>query len=222
MDNTDTEQIEQAEPLGAKLDPATLTLRIDQQEKHPICPAPMQSIVCHLSIADYALLGIPETEASCERKGEPDIVQCCGIERDRFLRGQVPRLMGCRHKVLVVESTWERLSAGGWRSKVSPQSVLGTLESLMLDGLPVALVGSHEEAGKFITRWFTCWRTDAFKNRASCWARSGTGGNRGRPNERRSCMHQTISSRARRRDRGRPARRISRGGKTDAARVRHL
>ena len=142
-----------AEKLGAKLDPATLTLRIDQQEKHPISPAPMQAEFCHLAVGDYALLGIPETDAAAERKSEADLLLCLGVERDRFMR-QVQRLLGCRHRVLVVESTWERLSAGGWRSKVTPGSVLGSLGSLMLDGLPVALVGDHDQAGRFITRWF--------------------------------------------------------------------
>lgn len=141
------------EKLGAKLDPAILTLRIDQQEKHPICAAPMQTEFCHLSVGDYALQGIPETDASAERKSEPDLLVCLASERDRFVR-QVQRLMGCRHRVLVVESTWERLSAGDWRSKITPQSVIGSLVGLMADGLPIALVGDHEQAGKFITRWF--------------------------------------------------------------------
>lgn len=138
--------------LPAELDPSGLIIQIDQQEKNPANVTPFASEFCHLPVGDYALKGLG-TDAIAERKSEPDLLMCFGVERDRFDR-QVLRLNGCRHRVLVVESTWERLSAGDWRSKITPQSVIGSLVGLMADGLPVALVGDHEQAGRFIAKWF--------------------------------------------------------------------
>jgi len=138
--------------LPAELDPSTLVILVDQQEKSPADVSPCRTEFAHLAVGDYSLKHLGN-EAVVERKSEADLLACLGVERDRFSR-QVLRLMGCRHRVLVVESTWERLSAGGWRSKITPASVIGSLTGLMADGLPVALVGDHEQAGRFISRFF--------------------------------------------------------------------
>lgn len=140
--------------LPATVDPTTLTLLIDQRERHFIDAAPMQSEICYLPYGDYALKGVPLSVAVAERKSESDFVACCAGERNRFMGSQIQRLKGSLHKILVIESTAERLEAGNWRSKVTPQSVIGTLQAIMLEGVPVALVGDHERAGRFIVRWF--------------------------------------------------------------------
>jgi ERCC4-type nuclease len=138
--------------LAAEVDPSKLVILVDQQEKCPADVSPCGTEFAHLAVGDYALKHLG-TEAVVERKSEGDLLTCLGVDRDRFNR-QVIRLMGCRHRVLVVESTWERLSAGEWRSKITPASVIGSLTGLMADGLPVALVGDHEQAGRFISRFF--------------------------------------------------------------------
>ncbi|HEV3005315.1 MAG TPA: ERCC4 domain-containing protein [Pirellulales bacterium] len=135
----------------AEIDPAALTILVDQQEKNRL-DVPFRVEIAHLEVGDYQLKHLG-TRAVAERKSEEDLLCCLGVERDRFQR-QVLRLLGCQHRVLVVESTWERLGAGNWRSQITPKSVLGSLAGLMADGLPIALVGSHEEAGRFVARWF--------------------------------------------------------------------
>lgn len=155
MENHTTDPPDEQPPdekLGAKLDPSRLTILIDQQEKCPLSVLPFQSELCHLTVGDYWLKGLG-AQAVAEWKSEPDLIYSIGTDRDRFDR-QVLRLMGCKHKVLLVGSTWERLNRGGWRSQISPQSVIGSLTGLMAAGLPVALVGDREEAGKFLAKWF--------------------------------------------------------------------
>lgn len=63
---------------------------------------------------------------SIERKSLQDLVQCCGLERDRFKR-EIPRLRGYRCKAVIVEAPLADVMAGSWRGRLKPTHVLGSV-----------------------------------------------------------------------------------------------
>jgi hypothetical protein len=53
---------------------------------------------------------------------------------------------------IVCATTWNQIKFGGWRSKVKPEAVFGSLMGWIAMGLPVIMAGTHDEAGKFVSR----------------------------------------------------------------------
>ena len=103
--------------------------------------------------------------AALERKSESDLLGCIGIERDRFDR-EIMRLLAYPVRGLIIESTWERIEAGNWRSKITPAAALGSLLGWGAMGIPIYMVDTHERAGQFIARiLFTAARREYRKLR---------------------------------------------------------
>jgi ERCC4-type nuclease len=92
-----------------------------------------------------------EHVVAIERKSEGDLLACIGQERDRFDR-EVQRLLAYPVRVLIVESTWQRIEAGEWRSKITPSAALGSLLGWIASGLPVIMAGDHAHAGRYVSR----------------------------------------------------------------------
>lgn len=136
--------------LPAQLDPANVTAIIDSREQNPLCLEPLPTITAGLQTGDYSIAGL-ESQVAIERKSLTDLVACCGVERDRFTR-EIMRLQAYRCRALVVESNWAEIEEGGWRSRVTPQSVIGSLLSWQAEGLPIMLCGDHGRAGRMVSR----------------------------------------------------------------------
>ncbi len=111
--------------LPAKLDPANVEVVIDSREQEPLSLEPLRSVRGTLSTGDYALSSCPDI-ARIERKSLPDLIACVGRERERFDR-EVDRLLAYPVRVLLVESTWPEIEAGGWRGNVTSSQVEGSL-----------------------------------------------------------------------------------------------
>jgi ERCC4-type nuclease len=111
-----------------------------------------------LPAGDYSLRGLTDTVA-IERKSAADFVQCVGPERERFLE-QCQLLASYPVRAVVIESTWEELSAGAYRSNTNPKSVTGTALAIMADySLPVLLAGDTSGAAEAVERMLVrCWR----------------------------------------------------------------
>ena len=135
--------------LPSKLDPSSVVCVVDTREQLPLCLDPLQVEVGTLQTGDYGLRGCDEIRI--ERKSLPDLVACVGVERERFQR-EVKRLLAFRVRILLVESTWQEIELGQWRSKISVESVIGSLLGWAAMGIQLALVGTHERAGKFASR----------------------------------------------------------------------
>lgn len=79
-----------------------------------------------LPTGDYSLAGL-EDRVAVERKELGDLVACLGRERERFER-ELQRAAGLDAFMVVVESPWEALAKGNYRSALNPhaacQSVL--------------------------------------------------------------------------------------------------
>jgi len=105
-----------------------------------------------LSSGDYSIKGL-EHLISVERKSLPDLLACCGYERARFKR-ELQRLRAYRFRCLVVETDYSTLERGGWRSRIQPSHVLGSLAAWMAQfNLPIWLAGDHESAARFAEKY---------------------------------------------------------------------
>lgn len=135
--------------LPCKLDPSSVIALIDSREQNPLDLSPLQTVAGSLQTGDYALQGCDEIRI--ERKSLPDLLACCGVERERFQR-EVERLLAFRVRILLIESTWPEIEMGGWRSKVSVESVIGSLLGWQAAGLSIHMAGDHERAGKHAAR----------------------------------------------------------------------
>jgi len=125
--------IDQREVIALKFSPAVTTERV------------------LLPVADYSIRGGTSTVA-IERKRGGELASCCGIDRDRFLQ-QMENLrpFACRH--LVIEATYEEMSAGVYRSNIRPASVIGTMVKLASDWtIPVWFCGNARGAAELVER----------------------------------------------------------------------
>ena len=136
--------------LPAVPSPESIVAVIDSREKLPLNLSPLQSERGTLTTGDYSLRHL-EHVVAIERKSLPDLLACVGVERERFQR-EIDRLRAFPSAALVIESSWEEIELGCWRSKVSPASVTGSLIGWSMQGLPVHLVGDHQRAGVHVSR----------------------------------------------------------------------
>jgi DNA excision repair protein ERCC-4 len=123
---------------------------IDTREQTPLDLSPLSSVTATLATGDYSIRGL-EHIVAVERKSLPDLLACVGRERERFDR-EVHRLLSYPVRALVVESTWQEIETGEWRSDVRPQAVLGSLLGWIAAGLPVLMAANHEQAGRYVAR----------------------------------------------------------------------
>lgn len=128
------------------------TIIVDSREQCPLAFPNLPAIVAGLDVADYSIRGL-EHRIGCERKSLPDLVMCCGSERERFGR-ELERMQGRRFRCVVVEATLAEIEAGGWRGRILPQVVLGSIASWSARfGLPFFFCGNHEATARFTERW---------------------------------------------------------------------
>jgi len=152
-------------PFPSELKPEHVVCIVDTREQRPVALLPMPVVIGTLTTGDYGLKALPHV-CAVERKSESDLLACIGVERERFDR-EVLRLLAYPVRALVVESTWERIEAGNWRSKVTPAAAMGSLIGWAAMGLPIFMADSHDRAGQFIARiLFTAARREYRKLRS--------------------------------------------------------
>ncbi len=134
----------------AELKPEAFTAIVDSREQKPLDLSPLRSEVGTLVTGDYSVKGL-EHVIAVERKSLHDLLACVGRDRARFER-EIRRLPAYPTRVLVVESTWAKIEAGGWRSRITPAAAMGSLLGWVAVGLPVIMAGDHERAGRYVSR----------------------------------------------------------------------
>ena len=119
-----------------------------------------------LAAGDYSISGLQHL-VSIERKSLDDLLACVGRDRDRFTR-ELQRLRAFRFRCLVIETDYSTLERGGWRSKIQPAAVLGSLAAWTVQfSLPIMLVGTHKAGAEFCERYlFQAARMIASENKA--------------------------------------------------------
>jgi DNA excision repair protein ERCC-4 len=131
----------------AALGPEQITAVVDTREQTPLCLHPLKTVTKTLTTGDYSVLGL-EDVISVERKSLPDLLQCVGRDRRRFER-EIQRLLAYPARALVLETSWEQIERGVWKSKVRPQAVVGSVLGWCSRGLPVILASTHAKAGQY-------------------------------------------------------------------------
>ena len=105
-----------------------------------------------LPIGDYSVVGL-EDKIAVERKSLPDLVQCLGRERERFVR-ELQRAVALDAFCVVVEASWQDLASGQYRSRLAPkaacQSVLASMARL---GVTFLFAGNRS-AAEYVTAFF--------------------------------------------------------------------
>ena len=130
--------------------PSMVTAVIDSREQMPLDLSPLKTITKGLVTGDYSIAGL-ESVVAVERKSLPDLLSCIGGERERFEK-EIMRMLAFPVRALVIEASWLELETGDWKSKISPKAAVGSCLGWIGAGLPVALVGDHERAGRFVSR----------------------------------------------------------------------
>jgi DNA excision repair protein ERCC-4 len=127
--------------LPAELRPNDVTAVRDTREQLPLDISPLRTVTGTLPTGDYGLLHLPH--AVClERKSLDDLLCVCGSERERFERElDLMRAYACR--ALLIESSWEEIERGEWRSKLTPAHVIGSLLGWQESGIPLLLTGTY-------------------------------------------------------------------------------
>lgn len=127
------------------------TILVDQREQAPLRFRNVASEKCLLTCGDYSLRGL-SAEIAIERKSLPDIVACCGKERERFVE-QIERMRSYRFRCLVVEARYTEISIGAYRSRIEPLSVIGTLVKVAQDlSVPVWFAEDASGAAELVER----------------------------------------------------------------------
>ena len=136
--------------LPATLAADQIVAVVDTREQLPLDLSPLQSLRGTLATGDYSLKGL-EHVVAIERKTLSDLLACVGREWKRFDR-EVSRLLGYSVRAIVVESTWNEIEAGDWRSNVTKSSALGSLLGWIAAGVPIVMAGDRNRAGRCVSR----------------------------------------------------------------------
>ena len=136
--------------LPSKLDPSQVVAICDTREQNPLCLDPLQTEQGSLPTGDYTLKGL-EHHVCIERKSLDDLLGCVGSDRERFER-EVQRMLSYPVRVLLVEATWAEIEIGQWRSKLTPEHVIGSLLGWQASGISIHMAGDHARAGRHAAR----------------------------------------------------------------------
>ena len=126
--------------IPAKFPADAITALVDTREQTPLDLPGLRCEPGTLTTGDYSVRGL-ESVIAIERKSLPDLVACCGRERERFDR-EVKRLMAYPVRALVVEASWSDIEAGNWRGKMTTK-----LLYIELDDVKIPLEGEQSAKG---------------------------------------------------------------------------
>ncbi len=130
--------------------PENVTAIIDTREQLPLSLDPLRVVRDTLTTGDYSVRGL-ENIVAIERKSEDDLLGCVGQHRERFER-EIQRLLAYPCRAIIVESTWQKLEVGGWRSRVTPAAALGSCLGWIAAGVPIIMAADHQRAGQYVAR----------------------------------------------------------------------
>lgn len=132
-----------------RLNKADLTIVIDTREKEPLTFLNAKVESGTLDAGDYSLRKW-ENQIAIERKSLSDLLCSLGVERKRFFR-EIHRLKGLEYSAIVIEASLNDLYSGQWRSKITPESVIGSLEAISVKyGIHIFWAENRENAGNLV------------------------------------------------------------------------
>jgi DNA excision repair protein ERCC-4 len=127
-------------------------LLVDTREQRPLRFSDLvRTERATLPTGDYSAAGLT-ARVAIERKSLPDLVACCGPGRDRFL-DCCRRLRDYELGAVVVEASVNDVLAHAYRSRMHPQSVLGTTIAILADyGISTIWAGDEHNAASIVER----------------------------------------------------------------------
>lgn len=128
---------------------SAMTIIQDTREQLPLAFPEAKVRVATLATGDYSLEHF-EDKVTIERKSLPDLLGSLGSDRDRFMR-ETQRMQAYDYAAVVIESSMQVLAGGNWRSGITPQSVMGSLQALSAKhGIHVFLADNRELAARTV------------------------------------------------------------------------
>ena len=137
-----------------------MTILVDTREQAPFsflaCGADIETARAALPIGDYSLAGL-QSRVAVERKSLPDLVQCLGTDRERFER-ELLRAAALDAFCVVVESSWQALADGKYRSRLNPGAACASVGAFMARyHIPFFFAGSRTQAEAFTALFLRQW-----------------------------------------------------------------
>lgn len=121
----------------------------DTREQMPLIFPEAKVEIATLTTGDYSLKGF-EDKVCIERKSLPDLLRALSQERERFMR-EVHRMRAYEYAGIVIEANLTTLYLGEWRSQMTPQSVIGSLQALSAKyGIHIFFADNRELAAKTV------------------------------------------------------------------------
>lgn len=123
---------------------------IDSREKKPLLIKP--SKVVGLPEGDYTLEGVQHS-AIIERKSLNDLIGSLTYGRNRFFR-ELHRMDSYDLRAIIVDdASWGDLFNGNYRSQASPDSMVGSVMSIIVDfKMPIIFCGDRKMAAKIVRK----------------------------------------------------------------------
>ena len=128
----------------------SVIVQVDSREQEPFNLSPLKTETATLQTGDYRLLAAPDAVV-VERKTISDLLGCIGHGRERFEK-ELGRLRAYPARVVVVEGSWHELISNE-RSKLTPESITGTIAAWTARYCPFHFAGSRELAQNFAKRF---------------------------------------------------------------------
>ncbi|MDD2956480.1 MAG: ERCC4 domain-containing protein [Oscillospiraceae bacterium] len=123
----------------------------DTREQNPYLfrGYPVELTAGTLNTGDYSVPGFCDAVA-VERKELGDLLGCLTHDRDRFTR-ELERLRGYQSAALLVEASYTTISAGAYRSRMTPDAAVQSLVSIMQQyRMPVFFAENRSAGERFI------------------------------------------------------------------------
>ena len=121
---------------------------VDSREKNPL-NFTVSTEVAGLKTGDYSVKGV-EDKIAIERKTINDLVGSLSTERERFQR-ELLRGKSLEFFALVIETTFDQLIQGKYKSKMTPQAVAQSLFAFQVRyDLHIWLASNRRHAGYIV------------------------------------------------------------------------
>lgn len=134
-----------------------MTILVDSREQAPWGFFGYKDVVTEkttLQTGDYSLAGF-EKEIVIERKSLPDLIDCLGRSRDRFVR-ELDRARAYPSFAVIVEASWQQIAGGGYEhSNLNPVAACASIHAFVSRwNIPFLFVGNRINGEAFAHGYF--------------------------------------------------------------------
>jgi len=132
-----------------------LTVLVDTSEKNPWAFSPGVLLAyANLASGDYTVEGL-ERVITLERKSLDDLANTLAHDRDRFF-AEARRLQEYRYRAIIVEGDLRQILDGSFRSRMTPESLIGTCATFAIDyEIPVFFCSTRAAAALYAEKLLT-------------------------------------------------------------------